>query len=80
MPGTRPGMTKDVFEGLGSSALRLVVLDIGEAHVVGGRAFERAAFVPGCQWTTSSIFLASAKSLSVMPLAAWFISLTSTQA
>ncbi len=30
---------------------------------------------PGCQWTTSSIFLASAKSLSVMPLAAWFFSL-----
>ena len=61
--------------------LRLVVLDIGEAHVVGWACLPAGRpQAPGCQCTTSSIFLASAKSLSVMPLAAWFISLTSTQA
>ena len=36
--------------------------------------------LPGCHCTTSSIFYASAKSFSVMPLAAWFMSLTITKA
>ena len=36
--------------------------------------------LPGCHMTTSSIFLASSKSLSVMPLAAWFMSFTVTKA
>ncbi len=36
--------------------------------------------MPGCHISTSSIFFASAKSFSVMPLAAWFISFTVTNA
>lgn len=36
--------------------------------------------LPGCQPITSSILRASAKSLSVTPLAAWFTSLTMTKA
>lgn len=36
--------------------------------------------LPGCHISTSSIFFASAKSFSVMPLASWFCSFTVTKA
>ena len=65
------------FALFGAGATASVVLTSTSA---GRMPSSAPPLLPGCHCTTSSIFFANSKSLSVMPLAEWFCSRTSTEA